>query len=175
MDQRSGHAPTTPTDRLTALRPPTSLADHQGGNARKPIRTDILVGMALIAAGVVVAIFLRGSQGGGSPEVVPAVPSSVPAASAALLDGEVLVSVALEDGEFPPQLHKGDVVRVIVTPNANGEGSVRALPERTIVHDVDAIDAGAVGNVVTLRTAASAALGIAASGPLRLVILEVGS
>ena len=91
-----------------------------------------------------------------------------------LTDGEALVAVAVETGNFPPSLTVGDVVRVIVTPNSTGVGEVHGLTDTTIVHSVSPPSDIGSQFVVTLRAPATAATAIAASGPIHLAIIGMG-
>jgi hypothetical protein len=88
------------------------------------------------------------------------------------MSGEAFVPIAVESGNFPPVLKDGDQVRVIVTPDSNGTGTVRGLDETTVVHDIET--PGDIGTkfVVTVRAPEGVAAAIAASGPVFLAIIN---
>lgn len=174
MDHRSGQSPNTTTDRLAALRSPVSAETDSTRRSPSRVRMDVLVGVLLILLGVALALYLRGGSGTVTvtETTIVADPPALPA-SQSLMAGEVLVAVALEDGAFPPDLRTGDVVRVIVSPNSDGEGAVRSLSERVVVYDVVSSDSGLGNHVITLRAPENVAVDLASSGPVHLAVVEV--
>lgn len=134
----------------------------------------VVLGGALLIAVLGAAFVLRGE----SPTIVSSegVPVIAPEAevrqSVSLLSGEAFIGVALEIGNFPIQLKKGDVVRVITTPSVSGGGDAKELPAPMTVKSVET--ASDVGGrfVVTLQGPRTAATEIAMSGPVHLTIVE---
>jgi hypothetical protein len=178
-DLSSGYGAPGISDRLSALRTPSP----QGGNhsvAPRPrkIRTEVLVGGLVVLVGVGLALFAVREPASTATTNIDGSFTTVAQAegeNSDLTDGEALVAVAVETGNFPPSLTAGDVVRVIVTPNSNGVGEVHGLADTTIVHSVS--PASDIGSqfVVTLRAPATAATALAASGPIHLAIIGVGT
>jgi hypothetical protein len=171
----NGYGIPSVADRLSALRTPSQQQQVPAVGAPRRIRKEVLIGVLVAAAGIALALLLRG---GTAPEslatkVNAAVESaaSTPAPSQ-LMSGEAFVPIAVESGNFPPVLKDGDQVRVIVTPDSNGTGSVRGLEETTVVHDIET--PGDIGTkfVVTVRAPEGVAAAIAASGPVFLAIIN---
>ncbi|MFM8790930.1 MAG: hypothetical protein ACKOFX_00265 [Solirubrobacterales bacterium] len=136
-------------DRLGALR--TSAAEP-----RRTVRTEVVVGGVLVVAALLGFLFLRG---GGAPGVTGATPNApistleVEPPTTALLDEEALVSVALEEGDFPPDLARGDSVIVTVRPDLDTDGDPRTLGGLSTVVSVAApVDGGSTW-IVVLRAA----------------------
>lgn len=174
MDHRSGHTPHAASDRLAALRSPASSDDDASRQSHSRVRIDVLLGVLLILVGVAVVLYFRGNTPA-EPVTDGAVVTnpSIQPPTQSLMAGEALVAVALDDGAFPPDIRPGDVVRVIVSPNADGEGIVRSLGERVVVHRVATANAGMSSHVITLRAPETVAVDMAGSGPVHLAIVEV--
>ena len=161
-------------DRLSALRtPPQSVAQVIPPQPRR-MRTEILVGLLVILLGIGLALFaMRGTNAPVATSVDGSITTVAQSSesNSDLADGEAFVAVAVETGNYPPSLSEGDVVRVIVTPNSNGEGEVRGLADTTIVQSIDPPADMGSQYVVTLRTPAAVATALAASGPVHLAII----
>jgi hypothetical protein len=178
-DSTGGYGMPGMADRLSALRTPPP----QGGNQPVPtqsrkIRTEILLGALVVLIGVGIALFAMGrtadtpiTNTDGSITTVAQSAGS----NSDLMDGEAFVAVAVETGNFPPSLTKGDVVRVIVTPNSNGVGEVHGLADSTIVHSIDPPSDIGSQVVVTLRAPTATATALAASGPVHLAIIGMAA
>lgn len=171
----NGYGIPSVTDRLSALRTPQQQASSTAAVAPRRVRKEVLIGALVAAAGIAMALFLRG---GTAPESLTSkVNAAVESAASTplpsqLMSGEAFVPIAVESGNFPPVLKDGDQVRVIVTPDSNGTGTVRGLEETTVVHDIKA--PGDIGTqfVVTVRAPEGIAAAIAASGPVFLAIIN---
>lgn len=171
----NGYGIPSVADRLSALRSPSQQHQVSAATAPRRIRKEVLIGVLVAAAGIALALFIRG---GTAPEslatkVDAAVESaaSMPTPSQ-LMSGEAFVPIAVESGNFPPVLKDGDQVRVIVTPDSNGSGTVRGLEETTVVHDIESPDDIGTKFVVTVRAPEGVATAIAASGPVFLAIID---
>ena len=171
----NGYGIPSVTDRLSALRTPSQQQPAQATGGPRQIRKEALIGVLVAATGIALALYLRG---GSSPEsLVAKVDTSVESTgsipvSTQLMGGEAFVPIAVESGNFPPALKDGDQVRVIVTPDSNGTGTVRGLEETTVVHDIETPDDLGTKFVVTVRAPEEVAAAIAASGPVLLAIIN---
>lgn len=176
MDDRWGASSGSATDRLAALRPPAP--DGPGDRARsrrgRPgFSREIVLGVVLVLfGGLVVLMFIgRGQQVSVSRtettmlEVVNDNPG--------LTAGSALVAALVEQGNFPPELRKGDSVVVIVTPASSSDGVTRMLPDIATVSSVSEVTSGSYGAVVTLVSTETAAREIADAGDVHLAIVPV--
>jgi hypothetical protein len=171
----NGYGIPSVADRLSALRTPSQQQQVPVVESPQRIRKEVLIGALVIAAGIALALFLRS---GTAPEsLTTKVNAAVEGAASTsapsqLMSGEAFVPIAVESGNFPPVLKDGDQVRVIVTPDSNGTGTVRGLDETTVVHDIET--PGDIGTkfVVTVRAPEGVAAAIAASGPVFLAIIN---
>jgi len=132
-------------DRLGALR--TSAAEP-----RRTLRTEVVIGGVLVVAALLGFVFL---QGDATPEVTGSTPNApvgtieVESPNAALLDEEALVSIALDAGDFPPNLARGDSVIVTIRPDLDTDGDPRTLGGLPTVVSVAApVDGGSTWIVV---------------------------
>lgn len=82
----------------------------------------------------------------------------------------VLVSVAVEYGNYPPMLVTGDEVSVVVSPDVTlvDASPPRMVAERLKVWDVDRSDDGSEVTVVTLIGDTNIALDVAGAGAIHL-------
>lgn len=110
----------------------------------------------------------------GEVAVVP-IDSGTPLTSAlvtsegVLMPGEALTSGAFGDGAMPPDLAKGDSVRVVVTKHQDGQPTTTAmLADTFVVWSVD-IRSDTAPVVVTLRGPVSLAVDIAGATAVQLV------
>lgn len=141
-------------DRLAGLRAPRP---ESATSQKSPVRIELLVGMVLVASGVLVALAMgRGESVPAAEEAVvaaltaPAV-EATPGAESLLLADETDVALALELGQFPPDLEPGDTVLVTVVPDFDTGGEVRSLESTPTVVAVSAPDDMSGRWVVTLR------------------------
>ena len=175
-DTSNGYGIPSVTDRLSALRG-TSQQQQPPATSSSPrrMRKEILIGALVATAGIALALFLRG---GSTPDSLVTKVNSVVEGTAPvdapsqLMSGEAFVPISVESGNLPPVLSVGDRVRVIVTPDQNGTGTVRGLEDTTVVHDIET--PGDIGTrfVVTVRAPEGVAAAIAASGPVFLAIIS---
>lgn len=150
-------APSTPDavhDRLAGLRAPRP----ESLSAKKsPVRIELLVGMVLVAGGVIVALSMGRADSVPTAEEAVVAALTTPAAEVTpageplLLADETVVALALELGQFPPGLEPGDVVLVTVVPDFDTGGEVRSLESTPTVVDVSPPDDMTGRWVVTLR------------------------
>lgn len=158
-------------DRLASLRQGASPADaRQVPRADSRMRIEVLLGIVLIGCGLIAALFL--TRGTSTP-LEPAAPDEVVATTLvpSPVAGEMLVPIAVKEGNFPPSLDVGDLVRVIVTPSIDGFGDLRALPERTVVHSIDSPSDLGTDWIITLVGNENVLAAVAGSGPVRLGII----
>lgn len=147
-------APDPAHDRLAGLRAPRPDA---AASKKSPVRIELLVGMVLVAGGILVA--LQMGRGDSVPTAEEAVVAALTAPTAEVTpDGDTLlladetdVALALELGQFPPDLEPGDSVLVTVVPDFETGGEVRSLESTPTVVDVSAPDDMTGRWVVTLR------------------------
>ena len=166
-DTSNGYGIPSVTDRLSALRgtPQQQQQPQATSSSPRRVRKEILIGALVAMAGISLALFLRG---GSTPDslatkVNVVVEGTAPADSPSrLMSGEAFVPIPVESGNLPPVLSIGDHVRVIVTPDQNGTGTVRGLEDTTVVHDIET--PGDIGTrfVVTVRAPEGVAAAIAA-------------
>lgn len=178
-DSSSGFTGGGPADRLAMLRGAGVSRQQTSGDANRRMRIELWIGIVLVLGGVAFAVSTRGGTA-----TTPAPPAASAVASDAvaptsedsqLLDGEAVVSFAVEYGNFPPSLGVGDLVRIIVTPSNDGTGDVRPLGERTVVVSVDQPADMSTTKVVSVRGPESIATAVAASGPVHVAIVKVGN
>lgn len=163
LGSSSGH------DRLHALRQ-NSQSPLNTITPRK-IRIELLLGVGAFFVLIAVLFLLFGGKGTGvapSTSVVAEAEQSV----GQLQNGEAFTAIALEEGTFPPEVEKGDQVRIVVTPNSDGSGTTRALEETTIVESLSGTSDVGGRYVMTVRGPESVALAIAASGVVHISIVQ---
>lgn len=147
-------APDPGHDRLAGLRAPRP---DSAAAKKSPVRIELLVGMVLVAGGILVALQMgRGDSVPTAEEAVVAAltapaAEATPAGAPLLLADETEVALALELGQFPPGLEPGDVVLVTVVPDFDTGGEVRSLESTPTVVDVSPPDDMTGRWVVTLR------------------------
>ncbi len=147
-------APDPVHDRLAGLRAPRP---DSTAVKKSPVRVELLVGMVLVAGGVLVALAM--GRGESVPAAEEAVVASLTApagevtsgSESSLLADETEVALALELGQFPPDLEPGDTVLVTVVPDFDTGGEVRSLESTPTVVNVSAPDDMTGRWVVTLR------------------------
>lgn len=168
-DTPAGLSPSSGPDRLSALRqnPLTQLST----TSPRKIRIELLLGVGGFFVLIAVLFLLFGYKGTG------VAPSTSVAAEAEqvvgqLKNGEAFTAIALEEGTFPPKVEKGDQVRIVVTPNADGSGTTHALGETTIVESLSSTSEVGGRYVMTVRGPESVALAIAASGDIHISIVR---
>lgn len=119
------------------------------------MRVELLVGVVLVAAGVLFALSM--GRNDAAPVVQQAVmdalttPVLETSPDGSLLADETVVALALEAGQFPPDLKPGDVVMVTVVPDFDTGGQVRSLESTPTVVAISAPDDMTGRRVVTLR------------------------
>lgn len=165
-----------PQERLASLR---SQKDEQirPRRTQRTVRIEVLVGIVVIVFGVVLALnALIGRRGviQQLQDPTSSQPVQIATEDDGLLDGEGLMAIAVDEGDFPPALRPGDVVRVVLTPGSDGQGGVREVNQPLTVKSVDATSEVSGKTVVTVLGPADTAIGIASSGPIHLTIVERG-
>ena len=157
------------SDRLNALR--QSTQSQLSITSSRKIRIEMLLGVGAFLVLIAVLFVLVGGEGNG---VAPS--TSVVAQSEQnndeLQSGEAFIAIALEDGTFPPEVMKGDQVRVVVTPNSDGTGTTRGLNEKTFVESLSGASEVGGRHVMTVRGPESVAIAVAASGPIHIAIIS---
>jgi len=156
-------------DRLSALR--QNSQSQLGTITQRKIRIELLLGVGAFFVLIAVLFLLFGGKSTGvapSTSVVAETEQSV----GQLQTGEAFTAIALEEGSFPPDVEKGDEVRIVVTPNADGSGTTRALEETTIVESLSGTSDVGGRYVMTVRGPESVVLAIAASGNVHIAIVR---
>jgi len=133
-------------DRLGALRaaPPPE---------QRKVRIEILVGVLLLAVGIVMVLTLRGSRAEQLVTPPAQVQAESPDASGEqiLLADEALVALALEAGEFPPNLAPGDTVMVTFRSDDDIAVETRSLESEPTVVSVQGPADGGLHWIVVVR------------------------
>jgi cytoskeletal protein RodZ len=164
-----GPGPASANDRLQALRQNSS--SPTGTTTSRKIRIDLLLGAVGVLLVIVLLFMVLGSP---SPEMttIASIPTEQSESDNQIEDGDALISISLEEGDFPPDVSVGDQVRIIVTSNTDGIDRARGLVAETVVHSIS--EASAVGGryVITVSGTESVAEEVAASGPVHLAILK---
>jgi hypothetical protein len=132
---------------------------------------ELLVGVGAFLVLLTVLIFLFGSR---TPSVSPSssVATNAQDVIGTLKNGEAFVAMALEEGDFPPDVRQGDQVRLIVTPNADGSGTTRALDESTVVESISNTSEVSGRFVMTVRAPESVAIALASSGSVHVAVIR---
>ena len=157
------------SDRLNALR--QSTQSQLNITSSRKIRIEILLGVGAFLVLIAVLFVLVGGESNG---VAPS--TSVVAQSEQnkdeLQSGEAFIAIALEDGTFPPEVKKGDQVRIVVTANPDGTGTTRGLNEKTFVESLSGASEVGGRHVMTVRGPESVAIAVAASGPIHIAVIR---
>lgn len=169
--------PDAATDRLAGLRAPRA---ETGSSKKSPVRIELLVGMVLVAGGVLVALSMgRDDSPTATVEqtIVEAVADEVgvPVEDTGLLADETEVALALDAGQFPPDLSPGDRVMVTVVPDFDTGGEVRSLESTPVVVAVTRPDDMTGRWVVTLRANRAVPKVVAGSKSVILSVVGEGS
>lgn len=173
-DMNNGFGLPSPQERLASLRSPQSTPTRSHP-AQRAVRMEILVGLVVIVVGVAVALNVLAGRDAVVQQTQPQVSAqsdiSVPDPGG-LLDGEGLMALALEAGDFPPELVSGDIVRAVLTPGSDGQGGFREIGESLTVTSVERTDEPSGKTVITVRGRSETAVDLASSGPIHLTIIE---
>ena len=168
-DIPTGHGSSSGADRLNALRQNTQL--QLGVTSPRKIRMELLLGIgAFLVLIAVLFVFVGGDSNGVTPSTSIAVPAAQN--SDELQNGEAFIAIALDEGTFPPDVSKGDQVRVVVTPNSDGAGTTRGLNERTIVESISGVSDVGGRYVMTIRGPESVAIAVAASSAIHIAVIR---
>ena len=167
----------SPTDRLTALR------DRASATRPRQVRVEVLLGALLVVGGVGFAVL----SGRDEPRVAP-VPPVVASSETSSSDGapsdnpstvgtrlladEAILAVALEAGQFPPDLTVGDEVLVTVTSEFDVDAPARTLESTPVVLGVEVPGESSLRWVVTLRAERSVPEVVAGARSVHLAIVE---
>jgi cytoskeletal protein RodZ len=164
-----GPGPAAANDRLQALRQNSSSLT--GVTTPRKIRIDLLLGVIGI---LLVAVLLFAVLGSPAPEMttIASIPTEQSESDNQIKDGDALIAISLEEGDFPPDVSVGDQVRIIVTSNTDGTDRARGLVAETVVHSISETSAVGGRYVVTVSGTESVAEEVAASGPVHLAILK---
>lgn len=156
-------------DRLNSLR--QNSQSQMAMLTPRKIRIELLLGVGAFLVLLAVLFVLLGSR---SPEVVSSTSIGAPieVSGNQLRNGEALMAMALEEGSFPPDIQKGDLIRIVVTPNQDGSGMTHALDETTTVESLSGASEIGGRYVMTVRGPESVAIAVAASGSVHVVVLQ---
>jgi len=168
-DVPTGLGSSSGIDRLNSLR--QSSQSQLSLLTPRKIRIELLVGLGAFFVVIAALFFLFGSRSPGiSPSTSLATATAEPIGQ--LRRGEAYIAIALEDGTFPPDVQKGDRVRIVVTPSPDGTGSTRGLDEKTIVESMSSASEAGGRYVMTVRGPESVAVAIAASGTIHVAVVD---
>jgi hypothetical protein len=156
-------------DRLNALRQNTQ--SQLSITSSRKIRIEMLLGVGAFLVLIAVLFVLVGVDSNGVAPSTSIVAQSEQKNSE-LQSGEALIAIALDEGTFPPEVEKGDQVRVVVTPNSDGTGTTRALNERTFVESLSGASDVGGRHVMTIRGPESVAIAVAASGAIHIAVIR---
>lgn len=168
MDTTRRTAADPAADRLASLR-----SRPTGVSPALPRRALFLPLLLVCATAIVVAaaVFMMGLFGDSQPTVAsetPQVSYEAQEAEPELLAGEANIAFAVEQGNFPPLLEPGDVIRVVVTPGPDGVGEYRVVEDEVVVLEVSETTDVSTDVVLTVRGSESLLKVIAASGPVHV-------
>lgn len=174
MDERWGAPSDTAADRLALLRDGQSA--NRMGTADIPARKrafsrELVLGLVLLLLGALVVLVFMGRN---TTSQLVATPPSIQEETderGTLSRGEALTAALVEQGNYPPELSRGDSVVIIVTPQSSVDGVTRMLQETATVVSVDDASSGTFGAVVTLMASESVARDIADAGSVHLAIV----
>lgn len=177
QDQNFGYGMASPDERLQSIRQPQPSLSVAPMSSHKKWRSEILLGAAVLILLVCVGfLFLRQSPAaieGANPSMTSTA-TVAPQTVDGLLDGEALIGVNLEVGNFPMELAEGDIVRVVVTPSLSDSAEARELAPTVKVASIEAIGEFTGRYTATLLGAREVATAIAMSGPVHLAIVKKG-
>lgn len=151
MEDRWGTPPSA-EDRLSALRAPLPGPAHAPQEKDKKHRSlrEILLGLALVLVGSLLAVFLLGRSGTTQSVATEVTASTVPTVDGRPGKGMALFAALVEAGAYPPAIREGDIVLVVVTPSSSSESVTRALPDLATVTDVSEASTISGGVVVSM-------------------------
>ena len=161
-------------DRLGALRATPAAAQRK-------VRIEVLVGVLLLAVGMVMMLTLRGGRS--NQPAVPSIqmptgqdPSGESAALSVpmLLADEALVPLALEAGDFPPDLASGDAVMVTVRSDDEISGETRSLENTPTVVSVQSPTDGDVRWIIVVKAKKSLPRAIISARDVTLSVVSGG-
>lgn len=176
QDQNFGYGSASPDERLHTIRQPQAAPVPTAST--KNWRNEILLGAVVLGLVLCVGVLFSRGPSASTPQIdVDTNPAAtVPASTVeGLLDGEALIGVNLEVGNFPMEMGEGDVVRVIVTPAMSDTTEARELVPTVRVRSIEAIGEFSGRYAATLLGAREVATAIATSGPIHLAIVKKGS
>ena len=168
MDTTRRTAADPVADRLASLRSrPSEISPAL------PRRAQFLPLLLICATAIVVGgmFLMLGLFGDSQPTVAsetPQVSYEAQEAEPELLSGEANIAFAVEQGNFPPLLEPGDVIRVVVTPGSNGVGEYRVVEDEVVVVEISESTDVSTDVVFTVRGSESLLKVIAASGPVHV-------
>ena len=152
MEDRWGTPPPA-EDRLSALRAPSAgtVPAPTGGRGKRRNWREIVLGLALVLVGCMVALFVVDRAGTGVPSAVDPVPTSAAGQPGRPGKGMALFAALVEAGAYPPAIRQGDTVMVVVRPEPSSDSVTRALPDLatvTAVSDASTISGGVVVSMI---------------------------
>ena len=167
-----GHTPGTSgvDERLAGLR-------NTGGGApvtSRKIRLELLVGIAIVLFSLVLVVVLVGNRATTTITAQPDVGAieTLPLVETGLLAGEAYIPISVSVGHFPPELHVGDMVNIVVVPPMGADEVVRAIRENVLVHSIDTASDIGTDTVVTVQGPIT--LGVDIANADRVLVSIVG-
>lgn len=175
QDQKFGYGMASPDERLQSIRQPQQIPTAVPMSVSRKWRSEILLGTIVLVLLICVGfLFTRQSPAAidGSRPNATVTATVAPQTVDGLLDGEALIGVNLEVGNFPMELAEGDIVRVVVTPSMSDNAEARELVPTVRVTSIEAIGEFSGRYAATLLGAREVATAIATSGPVHLSIVK---
>lgn len=168
MDFSHRISTTSAADRLNAFRQPTEKSSASSRMFAR--RNEVLMGASVILVGLLLVVFvlLRPAKTESVIESPTVSHVAVATTETQLLAGEALIALAVQPGNFPPQLMVGDTVKIAVTPGLDGNGDTRLLPDEVLVSDIADSSDGQIESVITVRAPQSFLVNVASSGEIHV-------
>lgn len=155
-------------DRLAALRAGSSGSVSSGRRA--------VVSKGTVSAGLAAVVVILGvmiTRLAGPDRSQPPTVERAPVATSSdgdldLLAGEALMAFPVKQGNFPPDVNTGDLVRLVVTPGPDGVGEIKFIEEPVVVSEITAMSEISGDMVFTIRGREEILEVIAGSGPIHV-------
>lgn len=173
MEDRWGTPPGA-EDRLSALRAPLPDPRQERDPIVRKRRTlkEILLGLALVLVGSVLAIFFLGRSGPSASLTVESVPQTEQVPAGRVGKGMTLFAALVEAGSYPPAIREGDTVLVVVTPDPSADAVTRALPDLATVTDVAEASTISGGAIISMLGPETMSRDVADAAEIHLSIVD---
>lgn len=133
----------------------------------RTMRSEVALGVMLVAAGVIGVTMLRGTAAPAESES-----ATTTAPQQVIAPGQAFVSLALPAGSYPPHVASGDVVQLFAKqPVEDGTTSIVTGSSTTAVVHAVSVDPMGSDSVITLLGSVMLGEFLVASSDVRLVIV----